>query len=114
MISFKNNLNNQQTTKNYDMNMNHFGNDWGLFVDIEKEKINLPNNHEVLREKYNIQIYNYDESCNYIDDLKEIYIEFEDFKTDQNHKNQCMALIIKASTTTTIVLILTYVILVVL
>jgi len=105
MISFKNNQNNQQTIKNYDMNMNHFGNDWGLFVDIEKEKINLPNNHELLRERYSIQIYNYGE----IFDDKE---DLNDFKTDQNH---CIIpLIIKASTTTTIILILTYIILVVL
>jgi len=111
MISFKNNLNNRQTIKNYDMNMNHFGNDWGLFVDIEKQKINLPNNHEVLRQRYSIQIYNYDESCDDIEDSFEFNIDFEDLKTNQN---QCMPLIIKASTTTTIVLILTYVILVVL
>jgi hypothetical protein len=111
MISFKNNLNNQQTTQNYDMNTNHFGNDWGLFVDIEKEKINLPNNHEVLREKYSIQFYNYDVTCDDIEDLKEIYIDFDDFKTNPNH---CIPLLIKASTTTTILLILTYIILVIL
>ena len=35
MISFKNNQNNQNTIKKYDMNMNHFGNDWGLFVEID-------------------------------------------------------------------------------
>ena len=111
MISFKNNLNNRQTIKNYDMNMNHFGNDWGLFVDIEKEKINLPNNHELLQERHSIQIYNYGEIFDDKEDLKEIYIDLNDFKTDQNH---CIPLIIKASTTTTIILILTYIILVVL
>lgn len=113
MISFKNNQNNRQTTKNYDMNMNmnHFGNDWGLFVDIEKQKINLPNNHEVLRERYSIQIYNYGEICHDIENSFEPDMDFDDLKTDQN---QCMPLVIKASTTTTIVLILTYVILVVL
>jgi hypothetical protein len=109
MISFKNN---EQTIKKYDMNMNHFGNDWGLFVDIETQKINLPNNHEVLRQEYNIQIYNYGEIC---DDTKNSFefvdIDLDEFKTNQN---QCMPLIIKASTTTTIILILTYIILVVL
>ena len=110
MISFKNN---QQTVKNYNMH-NHFGNGWGLFVDIEKQKINLPDNDKVLRQRYNIQIYNCDENFDETELSKEIYIDIEDFKTNQNNKNQCMHLIIKASTTTTIVLILTYIILVVL
>ena len=39
---------------------NYFGNDWGLFVDIEKIKSNLPNNHEIIRKKYNINFYNKD------------------------------------------------------
>jgi hypothetical protein len=103
MISFKNN---KLTIKNYDMI--HFGNDWGLFVDIEKQKINFPNNHEVLRQKYNIQVYNYGESC---DDIES---SFEFDRDIEDSKDLCIPLIIKASTTTTIVLVLTYIILVVL
>ena len=55
MISFKNNLNNRQTIKNYDMNMNHFGNDWGLFVDIEKEKRILNLIEEIDKKEYSIK-----------------------------------------------------------
>lgn len=114
MISFKNNQNktNQLTIKNYDMN--HFGNGWGLFVDIEKQKINLPNNQEVLRQRYNIQIYTYHESYDESFDDIENSLEFDTDIHDSKKKNQCVPLIIKASTTTTIILILTYIILVVL
>jgi hypothetical protein len=44
---------------------NHFGNGWGLYVDIEKIKYNFPANHEILRKKYDLQHNNcYLEICN--------------------------------------------------
>lgn len=38
----------------YSDHQNHFGNGWGLYVDIENLKPNLPKNHELIRKKYNI------------------------------------------------------------
>ena len=89
----------QVKIKNYDMN--HFGNNWGLFVDIENQKINLPNNHEILRERYNIQFYNYcDESIDEtIDDIDE-----------KLENKSCINLVIKATTTTSIILIITFIV----
>ena len=44
---------------------NHFGNGWGLYVDIEKIKTNFPPNHEIIRKKYSLSYNNYcNENCN--------------------------------------------------
>ena len=57
--------NNYIRFKNVNFENNYFGNDWGLFVDIEKIKPNFPNNHEIIRKKYNV---NFDKK-NYCDDI---------------------------------------------
>lgn len=47
-----------------DYETSHFGNGWGLYVDIEKLKYNFPANHEILRKKYDLQCYGCCENCN--------------------------------------------------
>ena len=59
---------------------NHFGNGWGLYVDIENVKPNLPKNHEFNSKKYNIP--NFSEKLNeryYYDSIlnEEIANEYE-------------------------------------
>ena len=44
---------------------NHFGNDWGLYVDIEKLNPILPNNDDMFK-KYNIKSNEKFSYCNFI------------------------------------------------
>ena len=103
MVSNKN-KGKQLKIKNY--NMNHFGNDWGLFVDIENQKINFPNNHEILSEKYNIQF------CNYYNEIEKIDIH-ENNENNENNKKYINQ-IIKVTTTTSIIFMITFIVIFVL
>jgi hypothetical protein len=51
-------LQNKYNMVNVTNEVNHFGNDWGFYIDMEKIKTNFPPNHEILRKKYNLDYNN--------------------------------------------------------
>ena len=86
------------------IDQNHFGNDWGFYVDIENVKPNLPANHEILRKKYNIP----DFTANFNERVYYNTILYEEIANED--KNQ-INFIVNIGSNAIIIMLITYTIL---
>ena len=92
---------------------NKVENSWGFYVDIEKIKSNIPENHEIIRKKYNVKLCDdkFCEHCNDEEYNQTIKIQIDIY--DENSKssiNKILRFIMSCIPTFLIINLLIYII----